>query len=78
MEFERTADVYFETKDGLRVLGKIEPRGFWPMVWKRAARSKRRGLMAEDAQPSFEPIEIRTYERSPERAQDGRPVYVEI
>jgi hypothetical protein len=75
MEFERTANVYFETKDGLRVLGEIEPRGHWPRIWKRACRVKRTGLI-EDT-PGFEPIEVRTYERSADRAKDGRPVYIE-
>lgn len=75
--FHHEADVYFQTKDGLRVLGKIEPKRHWPVVWKRACHGKH-DFARLDSPPNFEPREVRTYEYSGERADDGRPIYREV
>lgn len=76
LEFYRRAEVYFETKDGLRVLGSIESRHGWPHVWKRACR-RAYDEVRFNAGANYESIEVRNYELQSERAKDGRPVYLE-
>lgn len=71
------ANVYFESRDGLRAVGVIDlgVHGDWPLVWHRACKVKRTGL-AEDSL-LLEKRELRIYKLTGERAKDGRPIYVE-
>jgi hypothetical protein len=77
LDLERRANVWFETKDGITMLGEIDSNRYWPPIWKRACRPSPRAVSCDEV-PYFDEIAVRTYERSGRRAEDGRPIYVEI
>jgi hypothetical protein len=79
LDLKRRANVWFETKDGLTMLGEIDSNKYWPPIWKRACRPSRPPhAVSCDEVPCFDFIEVRTYARSSRRAEDGRPIYVEV
>jgi hypothetical protein len=77
LEIKGRANVWFETKDGLTMLGEIDSNKYWPPIWKRACRPPPRAVSCDEV-PCFDEIAVRTYERSSRRAEDGRPIYVEV
>lgn len=66
---------WFETKDGLRVKGRIAGSGTIPPVWMRACRPKLSEHSIESKIPDL--IEVRTYEHQ-DFERDGLPVFREV
>lgn len=74
-DFEQRCNAWFETKDGLRVKDKIEGGKWMPYVRKRACYRTVHGVL--DDPPTYDPIEVRTYEHQGNE-RDGLPIYREI
>jgi hypothetical protein len=75
-EYEGEHQVWFHTKDGLRVLGRIAFSNGWPREWKRPCCT-RPSLAVDDVSACLKAVDVRTYHFM-SRAQDGKPVYVEL
>jgi hypothetical protein len=75
MQMTRQATVYFRTRDGLMVPDQIKANGEWPPVWHRPCEVPVSGIFCSGHDKTE--TEVRTYELSRHRADNGAPIYNE-